>query len=110
MLVELGIFSWLLMVFIPYQIKFILSIICMRRRVTKRNRYECDVQNGWHRIEGGAHGEHKMAHGLLPIATHSAHWLAYPQFADAVARFLEREGSGINNYMEHLEGLSPFRV
>ena len=87
-------------------------MIYMRRDVTKRNRYECDVQNGWHRIEGGAHGEHKMARGLLPIATHSAHWQSHspPQFADAVARFLEREGAGINNYMEPLEGRSPFRV
>jgi uncharacterized protein len=68
------------------------------------------IDNGYHRFEGGAQGEHKMARGLLPIAAHSAHWLAHPQFADAVARFLEREGSGINNYMEHLERRSPFRV
>ncbi len=68
------------------------------------------IDNGYHRFEGGAQGEHKMARGLLPVAAHSAHWLAHPQFADAVARFLEREGSGINNYMEHLEGRSPFRV
>ncbi len=68
------------------------------------------IEHGYHRFEGGAQGEHKMARGLLPIAAHSAHWLAHPQFADAVARFLEREGSGINNYMEHLEGRSPFRV
>ena len=68
------------------------------------------IEHAYHRFEGGAQGEHKMARGLLPIAAHSAHWLAHPQFADAVARFLEREGSGINNYMEHLEGRSPFRV
>jgi uncharacterized protein len=68
------------------------------------------IEHGYHRFEGGAQGEHKMARGLLPIAAHSAHWLAHPQFADAVARFLERESSGINNYMEHLEGRSPFRV
>ncbi len=67
------------------------------------------IDNGYQRFEGGAQGEHKMARGLLPVVTHSAHWLAQPQFADAVARFLEREGAGIENYMEHLEGRSPFR-
>ncbi len=67
------------------------------------------IDNGYHRFEGGAQGEHKMARGLLPVTTHSAHWLAHPQFADAVARFLEREGAGIGEYMEHLEGRSPFR-
>ncbi len=68
------------------------------------------IDNGFTRFEGGAQGEHKMARGLLPVATHSAHWLAHPQFADAVARFLEREGAGIENYLEHLDARSPFRV
>jgi uncharacterized protein len=68
------------------------------------------ITNGYHRFEGGAQGEHKMARGLLPVATHSSHWLAHPQFADAVARFLEREGAGIENYMEHLEARNPFRA
>jgi uncharacterized protein len=67
------------------------------------------IDNGYDSFEGGAQGEHKMARGLLPVVTHSAHWLAHPQFADAVAKFLEREGAGIENYMEHLEERSPFR-
>jgi uncharacterized protein len=67
------------------------------------------IQNGYQRFEGGAQGEHKMARGLLPVVTHSAHWLAQPQFADAVAKFLEREGAGVEHYMEHLEARSPFR-
>jgi predicted N-acyltransferase len=32
------------------------------------------------------------ARALLPVRTTSAHWLAHPAFADAVERFLEREG------------------
>jgi uncharacterized protein len=67
------------------------------------------IENGYHRFEGGAQGEHKMARGLLPVATHSAHWLAQPQFADAVARFLEREGAGIGAYMDHLDERTPFK-
>ena len=67
------------------------------------------IANGYVRFEGGAQGEHKMARALLPVKTTSAHWLAHPAFADAVEKFLQREGRGIENYVEHLEGRSPFR-
>ncbi len=67
------------------------------------------IEHGWNRFEGGAQGEHKMARALLPVKTTSAHWLAQPAFADAVERFLEREGQGIANYLEHLEQRTPFR-
>lgn len=67
------------------------------------------IEHGYQRFEGGAQGEHKMARALLPVKTTSAHWLAHPSFADAVERFLEREGAGIDNYMQDLERRSPFR-
>ena len=67
------------------------------------------IEHGYQRFEGGAQGEHKMARALLPVKTTSAHWLAHPAFADAVERFLEREGAGIDNYMDDLERRNPFR-
>jgi len=67
------------------------------------------IEQGVQRFEGGAQGEHKMARALMPVKTTSAHWLAHPAFADAVERFLEREGAGIENYMDHLGERSPFR-
>lgn len=67
------------------------------------------IDHGYDTFEGGAQGEHKMARALLPVATHSAHWLAHPAFADAVARFLEREDAGMSAYLEELRGRSPFR-
>jgi uncharacterized protein len=67
------------------------------------------IEQGYRRFEGGAQGEHKMARGLLPVRTHSAHWLADPRFADAVARFLEREGAGIDAYVSELDERNPFR-
>jgi predicted N-acyltransferase len=67
------------------------------------------IAHGTARFEGGAQGEHKMARALMPVKTTSAHWLAHPAFADAVEQFLQREGRGIENYMEHLEERSPFR-
>ena len=68
------------------------------------------IAHGVQRFEGGAQGEHKMARALMPVKTTSAHWLAHPAFADAVERFLEREGAGIENYMEHLDERSPFKA
>jgi len=67
------------------------------------------IEHGYQRFEGGAQGEHKMARALLPVKTTSAHWLAHPAFADAVARFLAREGEGLNNYLEELDQRNPFR-
>ena len=67
------------------------------------------IEHGYNSFEGGAQGEHKMARALLPVKTTSAHWLAHPSFADAVERFLEREGAGISNYLGELESRSPFK-
>ncbi|MDM0045597.1 GNAT family N-acetyltransferase [Variovorax dokdonensis] len=67
------------------------------------------IEHGVSRFEGGAQGEHKMARALMPTKTTSCHWLAHPAFADAVERFLEREGAGIEGYMDHLADRSPFR-
>ncbi len=61
------------------------------------------------RFEGGAQGEHKMARALLPVNTASAHWIAHPAFAEAIARFLERESEGVTQYLEVLAQHSPLR-
>jgi predicted N-acyltransferase len=50
-----------------------------------------------------------MARALMPVKTPSAHWLAHPAFADAVDRFLDRETAGIADYMDDLNGRSPFK-
>jgi hypothetical protein len=67
------------------------------------------IEHCFQRFEGGAQGEHKMARALLPVRTTSAHWLAHPAFADAVERFLQREGDGIGQYLEHLSQRSPLK-
>jgi hypothetical protein len=67
------------------------------------------MENGYVAFEGGAQGEHKMARGLLPVRTQSAHWLADPRFADAVADFLAREGAGMQDYVDELRERNPFK-
>lgn len=71
---------------------------------------EFAIARGLARVEAGAQGEHKLQRGYLPVATHSAHWIAHEGFRDAVADFLVRE----RRHMEHeiavlSEHHSPFR-
>ena len=67
------------------------------------------IANGYRRFEGGAQGEHKMARGLLPVRTASAHWLRDERFASAVADFLAAEGGGIEQYVDELRERNPFK-
>ena len=67
------------------------------------------LAQGFVRFEGGAQGEHKMARGLMPQTTYSAHWLSNPQFAQAVDRFLSEETLAIDEYQQSLQARSPFR-
>ena len=61
-------------------------------------------------FEGGAQGEHKLARGLLPVTTTSAHWIADENFARAVGDFLLREQQGVAQYVSELHESSPFRA
>ena len=68
------------------------------------------IAHGYQRFEGGAQGEHKMARGLLPVKTVSAHWLADQRFATAVGDFLSREGAGVGAYVDELNERNPFKA
>ncbi len=67
------------------------------------------IARGIQTFEGGAQGEHKLARGFLPVKCHSAHWLKHPQFSRAVEDFLRRESGGMEQYVNELEGSSPFK-
>ena len=65
------------------------------------------IERGLSVFEGGAQGDHKLARGFLPVATHSAHWLAHAGLAQAVEQFLRREDHAIEHYLDELDG--PYR-
>ncbi|HRP76777.1 MAG TPA: GNAT family N-acetyltransferase [Rhodocyclaceae bacterium] len=67
------------------------------------------IDHGLQRFEGGAQGEHKLARGLEPTVTRSAHWIRDPRFRDAVDRHLARESAGMDFYLDELSERSPFR-
>ncbi len=67
------------------------------------------IEQGIEFFEGGAQGEHKMARGLLPTRTYSAHWVGDRRFASAIEDFLQRETQAIDEYVEGLDASNPFR-
>lgn len=70
---------------------------------------EYAIARGLQVFEGGAQGEHKMARGLLPVTTQSAHWLAHPEFAAAIENFLDRETMLMEEHGRELAMRSPFK-
>ncbi len=67
------------------------------------------ITQGLDCFEGGAQGEHKIARGLLPVTTHSAHWVGDARYAEAIADFLDRETQAIESYRGVLDEHSPFK-
>ena len=61
------------------------------------------------RVEAGAQGDHKLARGYLPVATHSLHWIGDPGFRDAVERYLVAERRAVGEEIEILTDYGPFR-
>ena len=68
------------------------------------------IANAYLRFEGGAQGEHKMARGLMPVSTASAHWIADRDFERAIADFLAQERDGVAQYLDELHERSPFKA
>jgi predicted N-acyltransferase len=67
------------------------------------------IAEGLASFDPGTQGEHKLARGFQPVLTKSAHWLAHPAFAGAVARYLEREREAVRRYAEAAAGHLPFQ-
>ena len=67
------------------------------------------IAHGLARVEAGAQGEHKLARGYLPVAVHSLHWIADPNFRSAVARYLDGERRAVDEEIEVLTAYGPFR-
>lgn len=86
------------------------AVPCLHFETCYYQAIEAAIERGIAVIEGGAQGEHKMARGFLPEETVSAHWLAEPAFADAVQRFLAREGGSMDGYLDELSERTPFRT
>ena len=68
------------------------------------------IEHGFKRVEAGAQGPHKIQRGYLPAPTYSAHWIAHPGLAEAVARAMDRERPLVEREIAALtQEYSPYR-
>ncbi|WP_433851563.1 GNAT family N-acetyltransferase [Stenotrophomonas nitritireducens] len=67
------------------------------------------LREGLQRFEPGAQGEHKLARGFLPAEVRSRHWIADPQFRQALRDWCAREARDVARYAQALQRHSPFR-
>ena len=67
------------------------------------------LAHGLRRVEAGAQGAHKLARGYMPQTTHSAHYIADPNFRRAVENYLREERREVAYQGELLAGHAPFR-
>ena len=67
------------------------------------------IERGLSRVEAGAQGDHKLARGYEPVATHSLHWVADEGFGRALADYLDRERDAMGAEIEALADFTPFR-
>jgi len=68
------------------------------------------IDTGKQVFEPGTQGEHKISRGFAPETTWSAHWLAHPEFADAVSRYLDEEARHIDRYMDAVDSRTPYKA
>ncbi len=70
---------------------------------------EFALARGLKRVEAGAQGEHKLARGYGPVATHSAHHFDDPRMMAALRDYLARETHLVEADIELYEAHMPFR-
>ena len=68
------------------------------------------IESGKTLFEPGTQGEHKIARGFAPVTTWSAHWLAHPEFAGAIERYLDEEGRHVERYIDAVDAHTPYKA
>jgi predicted N-acyltransferase len=68
------------------------------------------LREGLSVFEPGAQGEHKIARGFLPTFVHSRHWIAHPEFSQALARWCGEEAVAVRRYAHTLQAHTPFKL
>ena len=68
------------------------------------------IDNGLRIFEPGTQGEHKISRGFAPETTWSAHWLAHPEFSDAISRYLDEESRHVDRYMDAIDSRTPYKA
>jgi uncharacterized protein len=85
-------------------------ISCLHFECCYYQMIEFAIERGLALFEGGAQGTHKMARGLDPVATWSAHWIANPAMRRAIGAALQRQGREVGHAIDELAEHSAFRA
>ena len=78
------------------------AVPCLHFECCYYQMIEFAIEQGLQVFEGGAQGAHKLARGLDPVPTQSAHWLRDPRLDAAVRRFLVRERAAVAESIDEL--------
>lgn len=70
---------------------------------------EYAIKHQLSRFDPGAQGEHKIQRGFTPITTHASHWIAHPEFSQAIARFLTQEEKEVQQHLDAAAEYLPFK-
>ncbi|MEL6957877.1 MAG: GNAT family N-acetyltransferase [Pseudomonadota bacterium] len=82
---------------------------CLHFEICYYQAIDYALAHGMKTVEAGAQGEHKLARGYLPVATHSLHWFGDEGFRGAVADYLRAERAAVDEEIEVLTSYGPFR-
>jgi predicted N-acyltransferase len=61
-------------------------------------------------FDPGTQGEHKISRGFEPTICYSQHWIAHPQFGQAIDNFLKEEQLDIQDYATQAAEHLPFKT
>jgi predicted N-acyltransferase len=66
------------------------------------------IEHDIYHFDPGTQGEHKISRGFEPTICHSQHWIAHPQFSQAIDDFLKEEQLDIQTYAAQAATHLPF--
>ena len=70
---------------------------------------EFAIERGLRLFEAGAQGEHKLARGVLPSLTYSAHAIQHPGFRHAIERYISEEKELMAENMAEYVRYDPYK-
>lgn len=68
------------------------------------------IEHNLGHFDPGTQGEHKISRGFEPTICHSQHWIAHPEFSDAIKNFLYEEKLDVQRYAAQAKQYLPFNI
>ncbi len=85
------------------------QINCLHFEVCYYQGIEYAINQQLQFFDPGTQGEHKLIRGFAPVYTYSAHWLAQPDFMQAVQNFCQQEKGHVQAYYAAALASTPFK-